>query len=345
MTRYLVTGAQGFVGRSLCAALLHAEPGALIVGTGRSAEGRTSFTHTVSWQGRRVAAPLPAALRLPATDRYRYVPCSLNDVAALRRLVEESAPDVVIHLAAGLRDDPPAALVDTNVSGTIALLSVLASTAYRPRLILGSSGSVYGIPAALPLAETHGCAPVEPYAMTKLAAELAATALARGASIPLVIARIFNIAGAGQDERHVVGRFAAQAAAIVTGSAPPVIEIGDMRPTRDFIDVRDVAAALCTLVRNGTPGETYNVASGRETAIGEILASTLRAASLTGKVALQQHYSRAADIDRAYADVANMTRCGYAPAFSLEATIADAVAYYLTDVAGAAGAATTSATS
>jgi GDP-4-dehydro-6-deoxy-D-mannose reductase len=343
--RYLITGAQGFAGRFLCAAILQTEPDATIVGTGRSTELRTVFTHHITWGRRRFAAPLTAELRAIDGGRYRYVRCDLNDRNAVALLAERSAPDIVIHLAAALRDDPADALIESNVGGTAALIHALAANGRKPRLILGSSGSVYGVPEALPLNEDQRCAPQEPYAMSKLAAELVARVLTAHAGIPAIVARIFNIAGPGQDERHVCGRFAAQAAVIRRGDAPATIESGDLRPTRDFIDVRDVARAILRLAKHGTPGETYNVASGCEVTIGDILKRTLAAADLEEKVAFVQRYVRPADIPRAYADVRKLSACGFAPAFPIDRTISDLLAYYENDVAGAAAEQTTSATS
>jgi len=336
VTRYLVTGAQGFTGRYVCAEILRTLPQASVVGIGRSAETYAAFTHGVTWRNEHVAAPLPAELRSLDRDRYRYVRCDLNDRSELDRLVGQTAPDVVIHLAAALRDDPNEVLVRSNVEGTAAFARAIGKLERKPLLILGSSGSVYGLPLSLPIAEEQRCAPDEPYAMSKLAAELVARVLTVKADVPLIVARIFNIVGPGQEERHVCGRFAAQAAAIVRGDALPRLTIGDLRPTRDFIDVRDVAQALVILSQHGTPGEAYNVASGTEVAIGDVLALTLRAAGLEGKVSIAEQYSRAADVARAFADIGKLRACGFEPAFSLERMIADLLTYYLSDVAQAA---------
>jgi nucleoside-diphosphate-sugar epimerase len=343
--RYLVTGSQGFTGRFVCAAIIEADSSATIVGTGRSVQCDTVFTHHIAWGDRRIAAPLTAQLQLLNRDRYRYARCDLADTDVLDALLQQSAPDVVVHLAAALRDEPPDVLVRSNVEGTAALVRGLAKLAHKPRLVLGSSGSVYGAPASVPLTEDQRCTPNEPYAASKLAAELVARVLANGASIPMITARIFNIAGPGQEERHVCGRFTAQAAAIRLGVAPPQIAVGDLRPTRDFIDVRDVANAIVALSVNGTPGESYNVGSGTETAIGDVLAMVLRTAGLDGAVRVVESYRREADASRAYADISKLRSCGFTPRFSLQRTLDDLFAYYVGDVLRIFGEATMSATS
>jgi nucleoside-diphosphate-sugar epimerase len=98
--RYLVTGAQGFAGRFTCAEILRRDSAAIVYGTGRSAANDSAFTHAVTWRGQRLQAPLTADLRSPDPARYRYVSSDLRDGDAVEQLVAQSAPDVVVHLAA-----------------------------------------------------------------------------------------------------------------------------------------------------------------------------------------------------------------------------------------------------
>ena len=268
MSRYLITGGQGFVGRYLVAHLLDTDRHADILAVGRSTRDDRTFTHPVRWGGRTLLAPVPTPLRLPLRQsaQYRYQAVDIRDGPAVRTLLRTFAPDVVFHLAAGLRDDPPEHLFRTNVEGTIALLEALAESAIGvQKLVLGSSGSVYGAPpAGMPVIDEDArCAPLDLYAVSKLASEYASRILTRQYTIPAVWARLFNLVGPGQDERHVCGRFAAQVTAIARDVSPPLIDVGDLTPTRDFIDVRDVAAVLLTLATHGRPGDVYNVQVGR----------------------------------------------------------------------------------
>ncbi|HEX3368177.1 MAG TPA: NAD-dependent epimerase/dehydratase family protein, partial [Candidatus Cybelea sp.] len=250
MKRALVTGAQGFAGRYLVAELLAADPQLEITGIGRS-RARGTFTHHVTLAGQRVLAPLPAGLAVAASDsRYRYHQADIRDRAALRTILREFRPHWIFHLASGLRDDSPDHLFGTNVEGAIDFLEAVWDAAPPvERIVVGSSGSVYGNPAVLPLDEDAPCGPCDYYAVSKLAQEHVVRILAAQRGLPVVVARIFNIVGAGQDERHVAGRFASQIAAIGAGSAPARLEVGDLSTARDFIDVRDVARALAILAR------------------------------------------------------------------------------------------------
>jgi nucleoside-diphosphate-sugar epimerase len=336
--RYLITGAQGFVGRYLAARLLSADGGAEVLGVGRSRRSDDRFTHAIHYGAMRLAAPLPDELSMAFCDqRYQYTAADLNDRTRMSRALAEFAPQVVIHLAAALRDDPPESLFRVNVEGTMRLIEAIAESRIAPpRLIVGSSGGVYGNPSAdeLPLAEGSPCRPLDLYSISKLAAEQAARALARLYEIPMISARLFNLVGPGQDERHACGKFASRLAAIAGNQSPPVIEVGALATTRDFIDVRDAAGALRLLAESGVAGATYNVASGVETGIDELLAMTVRAAGLDGSVEIRTAGQRAGDIPRHYADITRLTALGFEPRYDLSRSVADLFRYYVDTVAG-----------
>jgi len=239
------------------------------------------------------------------------------------------------HMASGLRDDPLEHLFRTNVEGTAHLIEAVATSEIPVRrIVFGSSGAIYGRSALerLPLDEETPCQPVDLYSASKLAAENVSRIMTEHHGIPAVWARIFNIAGPGQEERHFCGKVAAQTAAIKFGLLPARIEVGDLTPTRDFIDVRDVAVALSTLGSRGKPGLAYNVASGTETAMGKVLDVALEISGLAGQVAIENTYRRPADIARAYAGIDRLTDLGFAPRFDLRRSMADLIDYYSTTV-------------
>lgn len=316
MRRFLVTGAQGLVGRYLIARLLEQDPGAQVLGLGRSPECDASFSH---------GSPLPPALRstlASSRERYRYAPVALRDGAALSETVRSFDPECVFHLASALHSAPEPQLLDTNVQGTLSLLNALSG--HRALLVHGSSASVYGEPRQLPMPETHPCKPVDVYGVSKLAAEqLVALKAARGGA-PFFIARIFNIVGPGQTAAHACGRFAKELVALQR-STQPVLEVGPLHPTRDFVDVRDVAQGLVDIARRGKPGETYNLASGTETAIGEVLRELVRAAGTDLRVV--ERGDRPAGVSRHVADVSKLAQLGYAPRYSLAQSLGELVHY------------------
>ena len=123
--RYFVTGAQGFVGRFVVPLLLRSDRNAEVLGIGRSPGDDSHFTHSVHWGLQTLPAALPAEIMLAPDGRYRYEIGDLADRPALETLLRSFRPDVIFHLAAGLRDDPIEHLFRTNVEGTVHLIEAL----------------------------------------------------------------------------------------------------------------------------------------------------------------------------------------------------------------------------
>jgi len=288
------------------------------------------FSHDVTVRGTRVRARLDRSLPKPGTDAYEYEQVDLTDTPALRGLAARFQPDCVVHLASGLRGDDDRHLVQTNVTGTASLLAALGDTCRQPpAVVLGSSGGVYGAmtPADLPVAESAPCHPADVYAATKLAAEQIGRVLCAQYGMRYVSARLFNVVGPGQSERHVCGRFASLIAAATT-SPPGRLRTGSLTSTRDYVDVRDVAAALVLLAQSGSG--TYNVASGIETSTGTVLQLLLRHAGLEGRLQVEPTADVLPGVSRHVGCAQRLTSLGYTPTYTLADSLKDVWEYYAT---------------
>ncbi len=175
-----------------------------------------------------------------------------------------------------------------NLGGTLALARAILAHAPGCLLLFASSADGYGesFRGGEALDEGARLAPLNPYAATKAAADLAL-----GAMVPeglrVVRARPFNHTGPGQAPAFAVPAFARQAARIKAGLQPPVMQVGNLEPRRDFLDVRDVCAAYALCLARGEalpPGVILNLASGQARRIGDVLADVLREAGVKARV-------------------------------------------------------------
>jgi len=188
-----------------------------------------------------------------------------DDVVPLPRGAEvPPAVDVVFHLAAqttvpAAREDPIGTF-ESNVALTWRTL------AGAPRAVFASSDQVYGPRAPVPTREDAPLDPDGPYAASKAAADLLARQLPG-----VVVARLANLYGPGdaQTTRLVPGTIAA-----VRAGRTPTIR-GDGSAARDMLFVDDAAHALLALADGGTPGEAYNVGTGRATSVREVVDAVL----------------------------------------------------------------------
>jgi nucleoside-diphosphate-sugar epimerase len=322
----LVTGAQGFIGRYVVAALLRDDRNE-VVGVGRSPPRRAHFTHKIHVNGLPLLAPVPLAIR--ARGNYRYLQLDLTEEAAVKALVAEVRPHTTIHLAGSLRDESFDALLSNNLRATHNLCKAILEAGALTRLIFGSSGSVYGDVGAdgSPLRESGPTQPIDLYSISKRASEDIVRVVGSKAGIKATIARIFNVTGPGQEERHIVGRIATQVADVLRGTARSIC-VGPLVTSRDFIDVRDVANALVTLAGSEATDAIYNIASGKEIVVQRILDDLLRAIG-DKQPPVEKIEGRHTDFSRQIVDVAAITALGWRPTFPLQQSLQDVLQYYV----------------
>ncbi len=336
LSKVVITGAQGFLGRHVVAEALATETDIQVLGLGRSPRSDDRFTFDLAWPGGRQIAPVPRSLLATASDRrYAYESVDLTDLRNVFDVLRAFAPELVIHAAGALRDEPWATLVSANLVATGVLMEATAMlSSVRPRVVLVSSGSIYGeLPdSVMPIREDGPFAFGSPYGATKLIGEELATAIAATTDTPLVRARVFNLVGPGLQDRHLAGALAGQMAAIARGLAPPVVRVGLLDSTRDLVDVRDTAIALLTLARKGTIGSVYNVASGVETPMTFILEELQESLGIT--VTVDRQTGRDGDISRAIADVTRIRALGWRGRINLHQSLGDMVRYYFDDFPG-----------
>ena len=140
-------------------------------------------------------------------------------------------------------------------------------------LVIGSSEE-YGLvlPTELPIRETNPLRPLSPYAVSKVTQDLMGYQYFKSYNMHIVRARAFNHSGPRRGETFATSNFAKQIAEMEAGLREPVVHVGDLKPTRDFSDVRDIVRGYWTLLERGTPGEVYNLCSGVDWSIERVLA-------------------------------------------------------------------------
>lgn len=283
--RVLVTGADGFVGTHLCRHL------------------RAQGDEVLAYGGPGAPEAVGKAI-------------DIRKEADVIRMVADARPEGVIHLAGwasvGSSYGQPTPCFEVNALGTAYVVDALRKEAPKARLLLISSGEVYGDPAGgEACSETTTLAPKSPYATSKLAAELVARQFHASYALDLVVARAFNHVGPGQDERFVIPALARQLLAVREGKASPRLMVGNLDPIRDFSSVLDVVEAYRILLLNGASGETYNVCSGRAQSIRDIVAQLIEAAGVNAEIVVDPERVRPSDIARLVGDPKKINALGW----------------------------------
>jgi GDP-4-dehydro-6-deoxy-D-mannose reductase len=260
------------------------------------------------------------------------VACSVDvaDGEALREAVAAVRPEAVVHLAAlssvahSWREAAATWLV--NAVGTVNLLEAVAGDARDARVVVVSSSEVYGRVGDVPVTEDAPIAPVSPYGASKAAAEIAAARAARADGLDVVVVRPFAHIGPGQSPTFAVGSWVEQVAALERTGGGTLL-VGDLAVRRDLTDVRDVVRAYLALLDRAVPAGTYNVASGRAVALGDVLDALRDAATCPIEVRVDGARLRANDLPYLCGDASRLAvATGWRPRIELAATLQDALA-------------------
>lgn len=264
----------------------------------------------------------------------------LLDPEATAAAVRDARPEVVYHLAAlasvGRSWQEPVAVLRDNTAMALSLLEAIRTEAPDARVIIGSSGEIYGPPAALPVGEDAPLRPQNPYAVSKAGTDLLGGMYADAHGLHVVRARAFNHAGPGQTERFVIGSFARQVAqGLESGRSAIALVTGNPDTRRDFTDVRDVVRAYRLLA--AAPPGVYNVASGTSRSARDLVAAFERVAGVIIEPAVDPGLVRPHEVAEIRGSHARLTEAtGWEPEIPLDTTLGDAVAWWRERLAGAA---------
>jgi GDP-4-dehydro-6-deoxy-D-mannose reductase len=297
-----------------------------------SAGGRLLVTGHAGFVGQHVLA---AARRTSWEVVGPGIEYDLLNAGSIDALVDAVKADAVLHLAGvtfvpdAVRD-PENALV-VNTLGTLRLLQSLKRTGFQGPFVYVSSGDVYGLlaPEQLPVTEATPAQPRNPYAVSKVAAELVCRQWAIAEGWPVFVARPFNHIGSGQRSDFVVAKIARQIALIRSSRAEPVLKLGDIDVSRDFLDVSDVVDAYFALLGLGqspqassNSGEIFNICSGRELTIRALVMRMLKLAGVEADIDVDATSLRASEQRRVVGDNHKLARAtGWQPRIDLDQTL------------------------
>jgi UDP-glucose 4-epimerase len=296
--RVLVTGGAGFIGSHLVERLIAA--GERVVVIDDLSRGRREWLH-------------------PDAELHEL---DVRDSDTLARVVAQAVTDEVVHLAAmhfiPAVDGAPELAWDVNVNATRTLLDALAQR--PPELLLFASTAAVYPDSPGRIAETCPPHPLDLYGRTKLEGERLVKAFAARTGTRCVVARIFNVIGRRETNRHVVPELVGQ---LRSGNA--TVHLGNLGPRRDYTDVVDVAGALERLLALPSGGpDTFNLGSGRSVSVRELVQVCERVLGRPVDVEVEPQRLRAQDRAELVADPKLLHEAtGWEPTRELVETIAE----------------------
>jgi len=306
MTKVLITGITGMIGSHL--AHYVQEQGCEVAGISRAT---TAFR-------------MQAHRKLP----WKHYAGDILDVNFLEKSVKDFQPDIVYHLAAqaynGQSYEAEQTTYALNITGAWNVYNAVLHQAPKARVIPACSSAAYG--AALtddPVNEESPLKPVTPYGVTKAAMEMMGRQFCLNYGLDVVLPRLFIHVGPNHPPLTAIQNFARQIAAIKLGLQEPVMHVGNLTTSRDFIDVRDGAAALWILGQKGMTGEVYNICRGYAWKISDMLDLLLKISGVKVKVEQDPKLMRPSDEKTLLGDNRKLRALGWEPTIPFETTLRD----------------------
>jgi len=255
-----------------------------------------------------------------------FIEGSILDRSLVQRAMQ--GVDYVFHLAALISVpeslEQPVACVEINTLGTLVVLEEAARAGVK-KLVFSSSAAVYGDNPAVPKRETMPPEPCSPYAATKLDGEFYCRLFTDTGRLATACLRYFNVFGPRQDPHSPYAAAVPQFIARALRGEPLTI-FGDGEQTRDFIHVRDVAAANAFFAAATDATGAFNVARGERLSIHDLARTIVRLAGTSS--ALRYAPRRAGDVQHSLADITKLRAAGFASACPLAEGLQDTLAFY-----------------
>lgn len=300
--KYLITGANGFVGRYFIEYLQKCEKDSKIYGADIT--------------------------EICAVQNIEYQQIDLNDRFEVYKMLEKIRPDYIVHLAAlssvAQSWQDPAKCFLNNTSVFLNIVDGVRELDVKCRILSVGSSEEYGIYNE-PMQEDFVLHPKSPYSVARLSQEYLSKLYVDYFDLDIVMTRSFNHIGPRQNTKFVIPSFVSQLVKISRGEQDE-ISVGNIDVIRDFLDVRDVVEAYYKILKLSKTREVYNVCSGRGVRLREIIDIISQELHIQPKITIDKEKIRPNEIISVVGDNTKLRQnLGWMPRYSLDKTLEDMI--------------------
>jgi nucleoside-diphosphate-sugar epimerase len=264
----------------------------------------------------------------------RFTKCDLRNGQRIAHLLDEYRPTHIFHF--GAQSLPtvswadPVGTFESNIMGSLHLFEAVRHLKKRPVIVSACSSAEYGnVPAsAIPVVEEQPLRPLHPYGISKVCLDLLAREYCLDYKISAVNVRLFNTTGPGKTN-DAPSDFVRQLVAIRKGLQAPVIEVGNLRTHRSFLDVSDTVRGFYLAAKKGKRGESYNLCAARTLKISDLLNTAIRLSGVQAEIRPVPRLMRPSDEKIIFGSTRKIRRdTGWKPLRTIEQTLSSMLEYW-----------------
>lgn len=262
--------------------------------------------------------------------------CDIGEFQPVFKVVKEIKPDIIFHVA-GQAFVPSsfefaAETFKTNVIGTINIFEAVKALEINPRIVVVTSGEIYGETFGLPALHSEQSIPqpVNPYAASKTSVDYIAQTYKKYEGLNIVIARPFNHTGPRQKPSFVCSSLAKQIVALQKNSSNKILKVGNVKARRDFTDVRDIVRGYWMLSQiDNKTNYIFNLCSGNIFSIEEIITLYEEITGMKFELYVEPKRLRGYDIQLLAGNHSAITHSvGWKPSIPFKQTLIDLLNYW-----------------
>jgi len=306
----LVTGAEGFIGSHM-----------------------VKFLQAKGWEVMGLHLQ-DAPASFPQLPNVKFAQCDLRNGQRVTQVLEKYQPSHIFHFGAQslptLSWSNPVQTFESNIMGSLYLFEAVRHLKRFPVVVSACSSAEYGhVPAsAIPVKEEQSLQPLHPYGISKVCLDLLAREYFLDYGIPAVNLRLFNTTGPGKTS-DAPSDFVRQLIRIKKGQQPPVIEVGNLKPRRAFLDVNDTVRGFYLAAMKGKHGEAYNLCATASHEIGDLLRTAIRLSGVKAEIRPVRRLMRPSDERIIFGSTRKIRKdTGWKPVNSIEQTLESMLRYW-----------------
>ena len=261
--------------------------------------------------------------------KQNYYKCNASNYENLNNIIQKIIPDEIYNFCGSFSNIFEIDYLNNVIVSKNIFDSLIQNKQTDCKVLINGSAAEYGLikEYSSPVKEDSPLNPVSFYGLSKVFQTFLAKTYFLRDNINIFITRPFNIIGYGISNKLFIGRLISEIEQNITSRKK--IALGNLDNERDYIDIDDLLRAYKLIIEKGTPGEIYNIGSGKSIKMLDLLGIFLEVFKIDIKdVELSKDFARRFDVPKIVGDISKLKKLNWHPAISLKESAGKILNYF-----------------